>query len=93
MARLAGTDRYLHVKAKIPCPPDVDPCRAASCSLMASRVAAEKLLKLPRYRKGSVACLHIPKGSGKARKKKQHIDFWAFSGFDFVSSITVDVND
>ena len=82
-----------HAKLGIYCPPGVDPCRAASCSLMTNQAAAEKLLQLPRYKNGSVAQLEIPKGSGLSKTKKQHIDFWAYSGFNFLDAIKRDTND
>jgi hypothetical protein len=68
-------------------PLDMDPCRFASCSLITTRNQASKMLRFPKLRGGTLAKLQIPARSGKSMKKKQHVDFWAYSGFNFLEAI------
>jgi hypothetical protein len=83
------TDQHFYSKAKAgdALPPDLDPCRFASCSLYTSRVPASKMLKFPKFQGGTVAKIRIPMKAGLSKKKKQHVDFWAFRHFKFLDSI------
>ena len=65
-----------------------DPCRFASCSMMTTHRQAKKMLQYPKFANGAVAKLNIPQGSGQSLKKKQHVDFWAYSDFDFLTHVT-----
>lgn len=67
--------------------PDIDPCRFASCSMFTTKNSASKILGFPKYRNGALAKLNLPVGAGLSKKKKQHVDFWAYAGFDFVGAI------
>lgn len=64
-----------------------DPCRFSSCSMYTAPRPAEKMLQYPRYQNGSVVKLKISVGSGMSKKKKQHVDFWAFRNFDFLTAV------
>ena len=65
-----------------------DPCRFASCSMYTAKRAARKMLQFPKFTGGTVAELTIPEGSGESKKKKQHVDFWAYQDFNFLEAVT-----
>lgn len=67
-----------------------DPCRFASCSMYTALRPAEKMLQYPNYKDGAVVKLKISAGSGKSKRKKQHVDFWAYMGFDFIGAVEDD---
>lgn len=80
-----------HFLSKLACgekvPYGTDACRFASCSMFTTKRAAQKMLQYPKYTGGTLAELEIPKGSGESKKKKQHVDFWAYKGFSFLSAV------
>ena len=73
------------------CPKKVDPCRWASLSLQANKVAVRKLCKLPNFRGAThAAVLDIPYTAGVFLTNRSHHDFWknrAANMNDFVSQI------
>ena len=71
------TDWLSYARLGKTCAAGVSECRWASLSLLASRPAVEKLLKLPNFKRSThAALLTIPANSGGHVSKKNHIDFW-----------------
>lgn len=65
-----------------------DPCSWSSCSLFVGDDHTSAMLKLPRFKRFMArAQLSIPQGSGMSLLREQHVDFWAFSHFNFLSSV------
>lgn len=65
-----------------------DPCKWSSCSLFVGDSHTAAMLKLPRFKSFKArAELSIPQGSGVSLQKDEHIDFWAYDHFDFLSAI------
>jgi hypothetical protein len=63
-------------------------CGWASCSLFIGDEFTAAMIKLPYCKKFVArAELKIPFGSGKSKVEDKHIDFWAYKGFDFLSSV------
>jgi len=58
-----------------------DPCRWASCSLFTTEQAALSITKLPKHKQKTVVALYVPKGAGKSKTVKKHVDFWRYSSF------------
>lgn len=63
----------------------VDECRWASCSLFEGDKRTANMMKVPFYKRFVArVLLNIPAGSGRSlRGKNGHIDFWAYSDFEF----------
>ena len=78
---------FSKTKAGNKLPEGMDPCRFASCSLYTAHSPAAKMLKFPKFQGGAVAKLTIPGAAGRAKKKKQHVDFWAYSEFKFLDFV------
>jgi len=78
-----------HAAKGKPMPPDMDPCRWASCSLCGDMEAVQKKLKLKSLRRSitHVAKMKIAVGSGMLHIKGGHIDFWMYDTFDPISAI------
>lgn len=81
-----------HAARKKPVPPGVDPCRWASCSLCVTKEQAINLAgKLPKLRGQGlhIVKVKIQQGSGKSviNRRKTHIDFWPFAGFNPLKAI------
>ncbi|MBD3831861.1 MAG: hypothetical protein IE910_00700 [Brevundimonas sp.] len=62
-----------------PCPPYIDACRFASCSLVLDTTPMKKLPKFKNAR--WAAKVAIPVGAGRSKQKGNHIDFWPYAGF------------
>lgn len=70
-------DWLSHMQLGKVCPTQVDPCRWASLSLQASKVAVKKLCKLPNFRGVTHAAkLDIPETAGVFLTNRNHHDFW-----------------
>lgn len=79
----APSDWESYLQKGKPCPKTVDLCRWGSLSLQSSKVAAQKLKKLPNFRGATHAAkISIPKNMGKHKQKKSHYDFWPTSVCD-----------
>jgi len=62
-------------------PPEMDPCRWASCSLFASKRTAYLFLPKLRNRFRFLARLQITDKCGYTKLTRAHIDFWRFETF------------
>ena len=74
-----------HAALGKPCPIGVEPCRWASCSL---KPHTNVLTKLPALKDLKWAAkLKIPKGAGRSKMTKNHVDFWCTKGFDLTTAV------
>lgn len=86
------TDFHSHALLGKPLSPTMDACRWSSCSLFVCKTTvmelAQRMPKL-RFPNAHVSTLSIPSGAGYSLiKKKKHVDFWMFDGFDPVAAIS-----
>lgn len=90
--RLAPDDKvdesyfYSHKKKGISLKMGMNSCSYCSCSLTYN---PEALIKVPNLRKKFKYAieLNLQKGSGRALKKGDHVDFWPYKSFKFNSSV------
>lgn len=73
--------RALHPNRAFPVPE----CQARAVSLYLIRNSASKILKLPRYKGGSIVSLALPSSAGLTKKtpgKPGHVSWWRQANFD-----------
>lgn len=66
-----------------------DACRFASCSFFSKREALLDIFKFPTVRSecSHMVSLRIPENCGRHKKKRKHVDFWAYQGFSFCGCV------